>query len=50
MVDGEMKENGKMGQEKRTGEIKNTHKISIGYTKGKSTWGYLSLDEMLQAL
>ena len=45
-----MKENGKMGQEKRTGEIKNTHKISIGTMKGKSTLGDLGLDEQCDEL
>jgi len=38
-VDGEMKENGKMGQEKGTGEIKNTHNLSIGTHERKKHFG-----------
>ena len=45
-----MNESGKMGQEKRTGEIKNSDKISIGTMKGNSTLGDLGLDEMLQTM
>jgi hypothetical protein len=45
-----MKENGKVGQEKGTGEIKNTHEISIGTMKVKRTLEDLGLHEMLQTV
>jgi hypothetical protein len=39
---------GQMGQEKCTGEIKNTHKIQLENLKRMGTLGDLVLDEMLK--
>ena len=39
MVGGELKTVGQMGHEKRTGEIKNTHKISGGNNEWKMHFG-----------
>jgi len=41
---------GQMGQEKCTGEFKNTHNISFGNSKRTGTLGDLGLDEMLKTI
>ena len=38
------------GTREGTGEVKNTHKISIGTMKGRNTFWDLDLDEMLQKM
>jgi hypothetical protein len=37
-----------MGQGKRTGEIENTHNISVENSERKRHWGDLGIDEMLK--
>jgi hypothetical protein len=41
---------GQMGQEKRTGEIKNTHKSLAGNRERKRTLGDLGVDGMLKTM
>jgi len=39
-----------MGQEKRNGEIENSHKLQLETLRGRDTYEYLGLDETLKTM